>query len=131
MSDPATLSVTPWWMAGSAIAGAIVLKVIEWFLGRRRDSAAESVALAQARGEVTLVDALKARVTTLEARQAELEHRLTREMELRLRAQEEVTRLRLRVLQLEAVLRAHRIEVPADLFAWADAAPDPEPADAQ
>lgn len=127
VTDPATISSTPWWMAGSAMAGAIVLKVVEWFLRRHRDRASEDLVVAQARTEIALVEGLKARIAHLENRQTDLERRLTDEMDKRLQALEEGSRLRLRVLQLEVLLRANNIPVPADPFGLrADVHPAPE-----
>lgn len=125
--DPfAPSPLAPWWMAGSAIAGAIIVKTVDWWLGRRRDRASDDLIVAKASAEIELLDVLKTRIDHLEARQAELERRIIDEIHARLQAMEESSRLRLRVLQLEVVLRSHGIEIPDTL----DAMRDPEAAHA-
>lgn len=106
----------PWWLAGSAIAGGIVIKTLDWWLGRRVNRADENLSVTQANSESALIQSLHDRIASLEARQAQLEHRLTEEIQMRLQAQEEVMRMRLRIMQLEAALRAHHIDLPVDLF---------------
>ncbi len=113
----------PWWLAGSAIAGAVVIKTMDWWLSRRRSLAEDGLATATAGGSTALIEALKERIVALEGRQAMLEHRLAEEIQLRLAAIEQMARLRIRVLHLEGLLRANGIEVPADPS-------DPERADA-
>lgn len=104
----------PWWLAGSAIAGAVVIKTMDWWLNRRQRNAEDGLVVANADGNTALIDALKERITSLESRQAWLENRITEEIKLRLSAIEELARLRIRVLQLESLLRANGIDAPSD-----------------
>lgn len=122
MMDAGILSAfspqAPGYMGIGAVSGAVVLMVLRWFLNRDVQKAQEGVQIASADGHMSLIDALKERITALEQRQAHLEERLTAEIDLRLKAQEEVTRLRFRVMQLEDLLTNHAITVPPDAFGW-------------
>lgn len=97
----------PWWLAGSAIGGAIVLKVTEWFLQRKSSSAAENASAA-------LINGLSTRITALEGKIGALETRVTEEVRLRLIAQEEQSRLQGRISVLVQVLHANGIEIPPE-----------------
>ncbi len=115
MLEPSNTLVAPWSVAGSAIAGAIVMKVVDWWLSRRRATASDDLVIAKANAEIVLMEVLKTRIEHLETRQADLERRIVEEIKGRLRAMEESSRLRLRVLQLEVALRSHGIDIPAEM----------------
>lgn len=127
MMDPGILpslsSYAPSYLGVGAISGAVVMMVVSWFLKRDLQKAQEGAQIASADGHMSLIEALKDRITALESRQAHLEERLTAEIDLRLKAQEEVTRLRFRVLHLEELLKSHAINVPPDAFGWSNADP--------
>lgn len=122
MMDPSIFpSVSPYapgYMGVGAISGAVVVMVVRWFLNRDVQKAQEGAQIASSDANTTLMQALQERITALEQRQAHLEERLTAEIDLRLKAQEEVTRMRFRVLQLEELLKSHAINVPPDAFGW-------------
>ena len=104
----------PAWMGGSAIAGIVVMKAIDWWLSRRSNRAQENQLVAAADGTTQLITQLNARIVALETRQADLEGRLNQETTARIEAQEKVSRLRQRITVLTAVMKHHRIEVPAE-----------------
>lgn len=104
----------PAWMGGSAIAGIVVMKSIDWWLSRRSNRAQENQLVAAADGTTQLITQLNARIVALETRQADLEGRLNQETTARIEAQEKVSRLRQRITVLTAVMKHHRIEVPAE-----------------
>lgn len=66
------------------------------------------------RAHADLVQHLTARIASLETRQAELERRLSEEMQMRLDAQEQVFRLRLRLQACEDEIRRLGGTVPDD-----------------
>jgi len=104
----------PAWMGGSAIAGIVVMKAIDWWLSRRSNRATENTLVAAADGTTQLITQLNARIVALETRQADLEGRLNQETSARIEAQEKVSRLRQRITVLTAVMKHHKIEVPAE-----------------
>lgn len=104
----------PAWMGGSAIAGIVVMKAIDWWLSRRSNRANENTLVAAADGTTKLITHLNDRIVSLEGRQADLEKRLNEETTQRIEAQEKVARLRQRITVLTAVMKHHKIEVPAE-----------------
>ncbi len=99
---------SPWWMAGSLLAGAVVMKVIDWWLSRKKDR-------TETDANVVLIAGLSSRIEALEAAQVRMGQTLQEEMKLRMAAQEEAHRLRLRVMTLEAALRGLGAVIPPDL----------------
>ncbi len=106
-ADPTT---APWWLAGGAAALWIAREFIGAVLSRKQDK-------AEAEGSVALLAGLTARVEGLEASQLKLGQQLADEMKLRMAAQEEAHRLRLRVLSLEASLRGLGAVIPPEVAA--------------
>ena len=104
----------PAWMGASAIAGVIVMKTLDWWLSRRSNRAQENTLIAAADGTTKLIEHLNERIVALEGRQADLEKRLNDETTQRIEAQEKVSRLRQRITVLVAVMKHHKIEVPAE-----------------
>ena len=104
----------PAWMGASAIAGVIVTKTLDWWLSRRSNRAQENTLIAAADGTTKLIEHLNERIVALEGRQADLEKRLNDETTQRIEAQEKVSRLRQRITVLVAVMKHHKIEVPAE-----------------
>jgi len=125
--DPTLMSgfspSAPGYLGLGAISGAVTLMVVRWLLNRDVQKAHEGAQIASSEANTALMQALQERITALEQRQAHLEERLTAEIDLRLKAQEDVTRMRFRVLQLEQLLKAHAINVPPDTFGWSSAEP--------
>jgi chromosome segregation ATPase len=101
-------------MGASAIGSVIVMKTIDWFLNRRSNRAQENTLVAAADGTAKFIEQLNARIVALEARQADLEGRLNQETTQRIEAQEKVSRLRQRITVLTALMKHHKIEVPAE-----------------
>lgn len=95
-------------IAGGAIAGAVVMKIIDWWLGRKKER-------TETDANVTLVAGLSSRVEALESAQVRMGQTLAEEMKQRMAAQEEAHRLRLRVMTLEAALRGLGAVIPPDL----------------
>lgn len=119
MIDPYTGGVgldvpTSAWMGGSAVAAILVTKAIDAFLNRRANRAQENQLIAAADGSAGLIEKLNSRIVALEGRQSELENRVNEEIEKRLKAQEEVSRQRQRIVTLVAIMRHHKIEVPPE-----------------
>lgn len=104
----------PAWMGASAIGGVIVMKAIDWFLNRRSNRAQENTLVAAADSTTQLIAHLNERIVALEGRQADLEGRLNKETTVRFEAEEKVSKLRQRITVLVAVMKHHRIEVPAE-----------------
>lgn len=101
-------TTAPWWLAGGAAALWIAREFIGAVLSRKQDK-------AEADGSVALIAGLTARVEGLEASQLKLGQQLADEMKLRMAAQEEAHRLRLRVLSLEASLRGLGAVIPPEV----------------
>lgn len=101
-------TTAPWWLAGGAAALWIAREFIGAVLSRKQDK-------AEADGSVALIAGLTARVEGLEASQLKLGQQLADEMKLRMAAQEEAHRLRLRVLSLEASLRGLGAVIPPEI----------------
>lgn len=97
----------PWWMGGGALAGVLVLKVIEWFLARKKDR-------TETDANVALVSGLTERIQALEVAQSAMTERLEKEITLRMQAQEEAHRLRLRVMSLESAMRSIGAVIPPE-----------------
>lgn len=113
---------TPGGMAVGAIAGAIVMKVVDWFLNRRR-LAAETDAnvdllqnlregMAAQREELSSIGN---RVKAMEEEAESLRKRLEDEIARRQQAQEEAHTLRLRVQTLESAMRSIGAVIPPDV----------------
>jgi len=101
-------TTAPWWLAGGAAALWIAREFIGAVLSRKQDN-------AESDGSVALIAGLTARVEGLEASQLKLGQQLADEMKLRMAAQEEAHRLRLRVLSLEASLRGLGAVIPPEV----------------
>lgn len=104
----------PWWAAGGLFA--LWLAREAWgALKTRRKERTETDA------NVELINALRAgldrqgqRITAMEEAQARMAQRLDEEIKLRMEAQEEAHRLRLRVQSLESALRGMGAVIPPD-----------------
>lgn len=109
--DPVT---APWWMAGGAVAGALLLKAFDFFLSRKKERTetdANVDLLNQLReGLASMGERLKA----MEDGHDQLRRRLEEEIGLRMQAQEEAHRLRLRVQTLESAMRAVGAVIPPE-----------------
>lgn len=101
-------------MGGSAIGAILLMKAVDYFMNRRANRAQENQLIAAADGSAGLIEKLNTRIIALESRQTDLESRLNEEVEKRLKAQEEVSRLRQRIAVFTAVMRHHKIDVPAE-----------------
>lgn len=95
----------PWWLAGSAVALWIVRETWGAVLARRKNR-------TETDANVDLVRGLAERVKALEESQTRLTTRLDEEIKLRMQAQEDAHRLRLRVLTLEAAMRQIGAVIP-------------------
>jgi hypothetical protein len=101
-------------MAVSAVAGAVVIKAADWLFSRRKDR-------TETDANVELLNQLRAQQTTMgerikvmEETQTAMNARLEQEILLRMTAQEEAHRLRLRVMTLEASLRGMGAVIPPE-----------------
>ena len=99
----------PWWLAGSVAAFWIVRETWGAVLARKKER-------TETDANVTLVQGLAERIEHLEASQALLSKRITEEMELRMKAQEDAHKLRLRVLTLESTLRQLGAVIPPEVL---------------
>ncbi|WP_312321003.1 hypothetical protein [Stenotrophomonas sp.] len=98
-------SVAPWWLAGSAVALWLVRETWGALLSRRKER-------TETEANIGLVEGLSKRVGELEVRVLTQDQRLQQEFDGRLRAQEEASRLRMRILQLESALRGLGVVIP-------------------
>lgn len=108
-------ATTPWWMAGSAIAGGVVLKVVEWAFTRRKNR-------TETDANIELIESLREgldrqgkRIMEMEERQDRIHTRLEEEIRLRQEAQEEAHWLRVRVQVLEGALRQLGAVIPEEV----------------
>jgi hypothetical protein len=99
-------------IGGGSVVGAVIMQVVNWFLNRKQSDAQSDAVIADYSAKTSLIEALEARIAASEARQnaqegrvKELEERVTMEIDLRLKSQEENHRLRLRVTELEFAIR--------------------------
>jgi len=95
MDDPTT---APWWAAGGAFALWAAREIWGVVATRRKDR-------TETDANVDLLNGLVQRVKFLEESQAATTTQLTEEIKLRMTAQEEAHRLRLRVMSLESAMR--------------------------
>lgn len=105
---------TFWGTIGAGIAMAIT-SAVTWYVTRHRRNAEAEGHITERVGHQTVSAMLAAqneRLEVLERRVTEQDSRIQKELELRLKAQEEASRLRIRVDQLEAVLRGMGATVP-------------------
>lgn len=102
--DPST---APWWAAGGAFALWVVREIWGAVVSRRKER-------TETDANVALVSGLTSRVEALEAAQQRMSGQLAEEMKLRMAAQEEAHRLRLRVLTLESAMRSVGAVIPPE-----------------
>lgn len=105
----------PWWLAGSLLAGAVVMKLVDWFLSRRKER-------AETDANVELINSLRVgldrqgqRIQAMEEAYDRIQARLDAEISARMAAQEKAHRLSMRVQQLEAALRGLGAVIPPDV----------------
>lgn len=99
-------------IAAGSVAGAVIIAVINWFLNRKTTDAQAEAVVADATGKTDLIEALAARIKAQEERQNEqetqiqdLRRQIDEEIKMRRVSQEESFKLRLRVTELESVIR--------------------------
>lgn len=97
----------PWWLAGAVSAFWIVRETWGAILSRKKER-------TETDANVTLVQGLTERIQRLEVAQIEMTERLEREIKLRMDAQEEAHKLRLRVFTLEAAMRQIGAVIPPE-----------------
>ena len=97
----------PWWAAGGAFALWATREIWGVVASRRKDR-------TETDANVELLNGLVQRVKSLEESQASLDSRLAEEMRLRMTAQEEAHRLRLRVMTLESAMRQIGAVIPPE-----------------
>lgn len=102
--DPST---APWWAAGGAFALWVVREIWGAIVSRKKER-------TETDANVALVSGLTARVEALEAAQQRMSSQLAEEMKLRMAAQEEAHRLRLRVMTLESAMRSVGAVIPPE-----------------
>ena len=101
-------ATAPWWMAGSVAAAWIIKETWSAFLSRRKDR-------TETDANIELLRGLVERVQFLETSQAAMGQQLDQEIKLRMSAQEEAHRLRLRVLTLESAMRSIGAVIPEEM----------------
>lgn len=101
-------------MAGSVVAGAIVMKAIDWLFARRKNRAETdaNVELLQSLREG--LDRQGQRIRAMEESHTQLSLRLDQEITARQAAQEEAHKLRMRVHVLESAMRQVGMVIPAE-----------------
>ncbi|MGE8282819.1 MAG: hypothetical protein ACN6PX_03005 [Stenotrophomonas lactitubi] len=97
----------PWWAAGSVVALWVLRETWTALLARRKDR-------TETDANVDLLNGLIQRVKSLEESQAATTLKLTEEIKLRMTAQEEAHRLRLRIMSLEAAMRGVGAVIPPE-----------------
>lgn len=97
----------PWWMAGSLAAFWIARETWGALLSRRKER-------TETDANVDLLNGLVERVKTLESSLTDMSKRLEDEVRLRMQAQEEAHKLRLRVMTLESAMRQVGAVIPPE-----------------
>lgn len=97
----------PWWAAGSVVALWLLRETWTALLARKKDR-------TETDANVELIRGLSDRITALELRVIAQDDRIQREMDQRLRAQEEASALRQRVRLLESTLRQLGAVIPPE-----------------
>lgn len=105
----------PWWLAGSVVAGAIVMKGIDWLFARRKERTETDANVELLNQLREGLSAMGARIKVMEEAQTNMAARLEEEIALRMKAQEEAHRLRLRVQTLESAMRGVGAVIPPEL----------------
>ncbi|EMB2829801.1 hypothetical protein [Stenotrophomonas maltophilia] len=95
----------PWWLAASAVALWLLRETWGAILARRKER-------TETDANVDLLNGLVERVKSLETSQAEVVKQYNEEVRLRMKAQEDAHRLRLRVISLESALKQLGVVVP-------------------
>lgn len=103
-ADPST---APWWAAGGAFALWLVREIWGVINSRKKER-------TETDANVALVSGLTARIEALEAAQQRMGTQLAEEIKLRMAAQEEAHRLRLRVMTLESAMRSVGAVIPPE-----------------
>ena len=105
----------PWWAAVSAVAAVILLKAVDWFFARRKER-------TETDANIDLLNQLREQVSNMGERMKAMEdghdkiaRRLEDEIALRMQAQEEAHRLRMRVLTLETAMRSIGAVIPPEV----------------
>lgn len=98
----------PWWAATTLFAGALGMKAVDFLLARRKER-------TETDANVQLLEGLVQRVRSLEESHARTTAKLEEEVRLRMQAQEEAHRLRMRILTLEAAMRAVGAVIPEEV----------------
>lgn len=96
-----------WGLIGTATA-ALIGGWLWWI----RNKPAQAASDHKDRADGEIFKRLTDRIVALESRQSVLEERIAEEMQLRLRAQEETARMKVRILTLEHALKLNNIPVP-------------------
>ena len=102
-----TEETVPWWMAGSLAAFWIARETWGALLSRRKER-------TETDANVDLLNGLVERVKTLETSLTDMSKRLEDEVRLRMQAQEEAHKLRLRVMTLESAMRQVGAVIPPE-----------------
>lgn len=97
----------PWWAAGSVAALWVIREGWTAIISRKKDR-------TETDANVALVGGLTERIQRLETAQLEMTDRLEKEIALRMQAQEEAHRLRLRVMSLESAMRSIGAVIPPE-----------------
>ncbi|HCT26876.1 MAG TPA: hypothetical protein DIW85_11755 [Stenotrophomonas sp.] len=97
----------PWWAAGSVVALWLLRETWSALLVRRKDR-------TETDANVDLLNGLVRRVDSLEDSLAATTQKLMEEIQLRMAAQEEAHRLRLRIMTLEAAMRGVGAIIPPE-----------------
>lgn len=103
-----TEETVPWWMAGGVAAFWVVRETWGALLSRRKER-------TETDANVDLLNGLVQRVKSLEESQAATTLQLAEEIKLRMTAQEEAHRLRLRVMSLESAMRQVGAVIPPEM----------------
>ena len=97
----------PWWAAGSVVALWILRETWTVLLSRRKERTETDANVDLLNGRVRRVDSLESTLTATT-------EKLMEEIKLRMAAQEEAHRLRLRIMSLEAAMRRVGAIIPPE-----------------
>lgn len=104
----------PWWAAITLFGGAMAMKALDFLLRRRKERTETDANIGLIEALRTGLARMDERIKSMEEAQDRLNKRLDEEIALRMAAQEEAHRLKMRVQTLESTMRQIGAVIPPD-----------------